>query len=259
MTDLLDTVAQRTRLDRAAAERAVRATLETLAERLSKGEARDLAERLPPNVAGWLHTDGGPEPFHYDEFLRRVAAREGVDAGTAERHARAVFWALGQAAPDEAEDVVAELPQDFAPVAAEALRRFAPAVDAEEFVAKVAAHGGIGAEEARSATEAVLETLAERISGGEVADLEAVLPVALRAPLERGRERTGGHATRMSLDAFLERIGRRLGVTPLQARRPVEAVFAALRETLPAKEFLDVTAELPYEYASVGARPHRDA
>src|SRR3954454_16300333 len=29
-----------------------------------------------------------------------------------------------------------------------------------------------------------------------------------------------------------------------------------LRETIPREGFLDVTAELPSEYASVGARPH---
>jgi uncharacterized protein (DUF2267 family) len=61
----------------------------------------------------------------------------------------------------------------------------------------------------------------------------------------------------MSLDDFLERVGRRLGVTPLEARRAVEAVFATMRETLPHDEFADVIAELPYEYASVGARPPR--
>ena len=45
-------------------------------------------------------------------------------------------------------------------------------------------------------------------------------------------------------------------MTPLQARGAVEAVFTTLRETIPHDEFVDVIAELPYEYASVGARPH---
>jgi uncharacterized protein (DUF2267 family) len=257
MSDPVDTVAQLTQLDREAAERAVRATLETLAERLSKGEALDLAERLPAPLAGWLATDGGPEPFHYDEFLRRVAAREGVDTTTAERHARAVFQALGQVAGDEVSDMAAELPQDFAPVISEAQRRFFRAVDAGTLETKVAARAGVDPEQARHVTEAVLETLAERISGGEVDDLEALLPVGLREPLERGKARSGGRATKLSLDRFLERVAQRLEVTPLDARRDVEAVFTALRETLPQEEFLDVTAQLPYEYASVGARPQR--
>jgi uncharacterized protein (DUF2267 family) len=42
-----------------------------------------------------------------------------------------------------------------------------------------------------------------------------------------------------------------------RARGAVEAVFNALRETIPHVEFLDVTAELPDEYASVDARPRR--
>jgi hypothetical protein len=46
----------------------------------------------------------------------------------------------------------------------------------------------------------------------------------------------------------------RPGQTPMQARGAVEAVFSALGETIPHDEFLDVTAELPYEYTSVGAR-----
>ncbi len=99
-----------------------------------------------------------------------------------------------------------------------------------------------------------LETLAERISGGEADDLEAVLPIALRAPLERGKSRSR-QARRLSLDEFLERVGRRLGVPPSVARRHVEAVFGALRESVPNEEWLDVLAELPGEYAAVGARP----
>jgi len=112
----------------------------------------------------------------------------------------------------------------------------------------------VSSEVARRITDAVLETLAERISGGEVYDLQAVLPIALHAPLDRGVARSR-QARRLSLEEFLERIGTRLGVTSLQARRHVEAVFGALRDTLPAEEWLDVLAELPGEYASVGARP----
>jgi uncharacterized protein (DUF2267 family) len=226
--------------------------LQTLAERLSAGEARDLAEQLPPPLSAALHTTGGPEPFRYDEFVRRVAERDGTDLETAERLARAVFIALAQSV-DEAEldDLAAELPQDFAPLIAEARRRFLRRVDAGTLIAKVAEHAEISTDAARRVTDAVLETLAERISAGEVDDLEALLPLELREPLERGK----GPPRRMSLDDFLERVASRLGITPLQARGLVAAVFRALRETLPRDEFLDVTAQLPLEYAAVGARP----
>jgi uncharacterized protein (DUF2267 family) len=258
MSDPIEIVAGIAHSDREQAEGAVRAVLTTLAERLSKGEALDLAEQLPEPLAAWLHTTSGPEPFHYDEFLQRVGAREGTDTETAERHAQAVFRALAQSVDaKEMDDVAAELPQDFAPLIAEARRQFFHAVDRDTFIAKVAEHATISEEAARRVAAGVFETLAERISGGEVDDLEALLPRELRDPLERGKAHSGGHASRMSLDDFLERVGRRLGVTPLEARRAVEAVFATMRETLPHDEFADVIAELPYEYASVGARPPR--
>jgi uncharacterized protein (DUF2267 family) len=252
--DPLGEIARVARIDRAAAERAARAVLQTLAERLSKGKARDLASRLPAPLAAWLHTTTDAEPFGYDEFLRRVAEREGVDIETAARHARAVFWALGgQVGADEAEALAAELPQDFAPLTAEAQRRFFDTVELETFLAKVAEQMRISEAAARRVAEAVLETLAERISGGEVDDLAARLPLELRPALERGRERSGGRPAKLSLDRFLKRVGERLGIDPLLARPCVEAVFVALRETLPRDELLDVIAELPNEYASVGA------
>jgi uncharacterized protein (DUF2267 family) len=253
--DPVTIVARALGIDRAQAERATRAVLRTLAERLSVGEARDLAERLPAPLSGWLYTTTGPEPFRYDEFLRRIAEREETDVGTAARDARAVFWALGETVGrDEIEDVAAELPHDFAEVVDEARGRFHPAVDADTFFADVAARAQVSPQIARRVTEVVLETLAERISGGEVDDLVAVLPLALRAPLERGKAHSR-QARRLSLDEFLERVGRRLGESPLQARGHVEAVFGTLRDTLPDDEWLDVLAELPREYAAVGALP----
>jgi uncharacterized protein (DUF2267 family) len=98
-------------VDRDAARNATAATLATLAERVAKGEARDLAAELPPELAPLVATNGPAERFDLDEFIRRVAEREGVDPATAERHASAVFVALGRAVtPKELEDVIAELP-----------------------------------------------------------------------------------------------------------------------------------------------------
>ncbi|MCO6008154.1 DUF2267 domain-containing protein [Actinoallomurus purpureus] len=93
------------------AERAARATLTTLAKRLSPGQARGLLERLPAEMKPWLHTQRVAEGFDVDEFLCRVAEREGVDVETTERHAHAVFFALGRAVSrDEIADVADELP-----------------------------------------------------------------------------------------------------------------------------------------------------
>jgi uncharacterized protein (DUF2267 family) len=99
-------------------------------------------------------------------------------------------------------------------------------------------------------TQAVLETLAERIAGGEVKDLISRLPVALHEPLRRGSERSGGKATRMSLDEFVT-VAERTGHSLEQARDDVRAVMVTLREAVGDDEFFDVAVQLPREYDPV--------
>lgn len=95
-------------------ERAVRAVLTTLAERLSRDKARDLLQWLPAEIKPWLHTERSAERFDVGEFLRRVAEREGVDPESAERDARAVFAALREAVGhDEYADLAVQLPSDY--------------------------------------------------------------------------------------------------------------------------------------------------
>ena len=95
-------------------ERAAAATLRTLGERLSTGEARDIARQLPGDLGEALRTDTDASAFDAAAFVRRVADREGVDLDTAERHIRAVFVALVRTLSEkELEDMVAELPQSY--------------------------------------------------------------------------------------------------------------------------------------------------
>jgi uncharacterized protein (DUF2267 family) len=252
----LTTVQQKAGLSRDAAERATRAALETLADRLSAGEARDIAAQLPPELAPWLATDSGAEPFDVDEFLRRMAQREAVDLSVAERHAHAVFDALGRTvSADEIADMKAQLPKDFAPLIGEAEGEFVRVLPAEGFLHRVAERAALDAGGARRATDAVLTTLAERISGGEVEDLIRRLPAELHAPLREGDALSNGAARRMSLDEFVRRIAEREGVTPGEAHEHARAVFATLREAVGDQEFLDVTAQLPLEYVALEARP----
>jgi uncharacterized protein (DUF2267 family) len=110
-------VTQALGIDREQAERAVRATLETLADRIDAGEARDLAARLSPPLAAAMYTTTPAEAFDAQEFLRRVAEREGVDVPTAQRHVPIVIEALERTVgEDEYRDMVAELPNDYAPL-----------------------------------------------------------------------------------------------------------------------------------------------
>jgi uncharacterized protein (DUF2267 family) len=246
-------VQQASGLGRGEAERAMRAVLETLAERLSAGEARDLALQLPPEVAPFLGTDSGAEPFDAEEFVRRVARREDVDQKEAARHARAVLLALSRSVSEEEfDDMVAELPKSFAPLLPRGDR--VEPMPADEFLRRVGERAGLDLEAAGRATAAVLQTLGERISGGEVRDLIDVLPAELHEPLRRGDELSNGAARRMSLTGFVRRVAEREGVIPAEAQEHARAVLATLREALPRKEWLDVTAQLPEEYAAIAAR-----
>jgi uncharacterized protein (DUF2267 family) len=252
----LTMVEQQTELDREAAERATRAVLETLAERLSPGEARDLRDQLPAELKPSMYDENPIDPFDVDEFLRRVASREGVDIATAEKHARAVLYVLGRAiSSDEIADMAADLPQDFAPLVAEATGERIDVMPADEFVRRVVQRTGLDVERARKATEAVLETLAERIAGGEVEDLIAHLPIEFHEALKRGNALSDGAARKMSLDKFLELIAEREGVTPDKAYEHARAVFATLREALTEKQFSDVTVQLRADYSELLAWP----
>ena len=101
-------------LDHEQAERAIRATLVTLAEYVSAEETSDLAAQLPREVKAMLakKTSAG-EPFPPKEFLRRVAGREQLSASEAFDRTRAVFDVLADAVTaGELDDVLAELPDE---------------------------------------------------------------------------------------------------------------------------------------------------
>lgn len=229
------------------AERAVRTVLETLGERIASGEARDLAEQLPPELSAYVMNDRDAQGFDRDDFVRRVAEREGVDPATAERHVRAVFTAIWRAVGrQELSDVAAELSKDYAP-----LLPIGPDVDVvayDTFIERVGERAGLDPDDARRAAEAVLETLAERIAGGEVQDLMVLLPDELHPALDRGVAASGGKATRMSLEDFVDRVAEREGVDHDRAHDTTRAVFTTLREALPDKEFRDIDSQLPAEY-----------
>jgi uncharacterized protein (DUF2267 family) len=157
--------------------------------RIDAGEARDLANEPPDEIAPWLATTTPAERLDIDEFLHRVAERESVDIETAERH-----------------------------------------------------------------IEAVLETLAMRIAGGEVDDLRARLPVQFHPALDRGKELSGGKTKRMRLDDVVRRVAEQKGISLARALEHVSAVLRAVREAVGEQEFLDVTSQLPAEYEALVRR-----
>jgi uncharacterized protein (DUF2267 family) len=222
-----------------------------LGQHLTRGEAADVVRGLPAELQAYAWSPGNPRRFPPEEFLRRVAEREGVDLLTAERHARAVFTALREAiGPDEYADVRAQLGKDYA--ALMDATTSVPAVDT--ILDAVAAEAGVDKEAARSLVEAVLETLAERIAPGDTDDIAARLPVALHPPLHRGRD-AGEPSRRMGPAEFARRVARRADISVEDAVHRIPAVFTVLRP-LVGDEFFDITVQLPDGYRPLlGAEP----
>src|SRR3954451_23493884 len=96
-------VQDRARLaSRGDAQRAIRSTLETLADRITDGAAENLAAQLPAEIGEHLRRNGRSgaatvEQFSLDEFFQRVTDREGVDPADAVYRARAVVEVMDEA------------------------------------------------------------------------------------------------------------------------------------------------------------------
>ena len=94
---LLQGVEMTAGLDRAAAERIVRATLATLAERLGREDFTPLAPRLPDELRQLPQEAAAePAPFPPEEFVRRAARRAGIDQDSAWVQSRGVLATLRQ-------------------------------------------------------------------------------------------------------------------------------------------------------------------
>jgi uncharacterized protein (DUF2267 family) len=250
--DFIETVEREGAVGRAEAERAARATLLTLGERISAGEARDIAAQLPRELRDLLGGNG-PQGFSAEEFLQRVQAIERVPIMDAEAHVRAVFAALRAAIDDEElADLASELPrplEDF--LVGDDLPEPSRPMSADAFLDRVARRTRLTRDGAARATDAVLERLAERISGGEAEDLARRLPPELRPPLERGRAVKGEPARWLPMKDFLIGLAEREGVTRAQARLHARGVLATLREAAGEDELEDAMSQLPAEYRSL--------
>lgn len=103
--------------DTTRASEIVAATLELLGQRLAGGEPADLAAQLPEELKEPLtrHT-GGAEEFDVDEFLRRLAQREGhgVSPEQARDHASVVLNTISSfVSRGEVSNVWSQLPAGY--------------------------------------------------------------------------------------------------------------------------------------------------
>ncbi|WP_165491940.1 DUF2267 domain-containing protein [Egibacter rhizosphaerae] len=113
--------------DRIEVVNATRSTLRVLGQRLSGGEAEDLAGRLTAELGGYLRERAGgqPEPFGIEVFMQRVAGEQGldVDEAVARERAEAVVQTLKETVgDDELEAAAAQLPDEYVKFFAEAGR-----------------------------------------------------------------------------------------------------------------------------------------
>jgi uncharacterized protein (DUF2267 family) len=100
-----------------AAVSAIRATLETLGDRLVLDEAQHLAAQLPQEIGYYLRQSDRMERFSLDEFFERVCEREKVDMPDATHHARVVMEVLTEAVDEtQMKQVRNQLPNEFNPL-----------------------------------------------------------------------------------------------------------------------------------------------
>jgi uncharacterized protein (DUF2267 family) len=118
--EFIEAVARRARVPSDEAEAITRATLETLTDRITAGEASRIAGQLPRELREHLHKTTSAigaqiaESFGVDEFVERVAARAGVDVAMADAGMRAVLSTIGEVVSrDELQDMVSQLPKEF--------------------------------------------------------------------------------------------------------------------------------------------------
>jgi uncharacterized protein (DUF2267 family) len=113
--EIIARVVERTGLFEGEAEALTHATLAALSERISGGEARDLAAQLPgPLQDDLLPSHEQAEGFSFDEFVTRVAERCRRDPVASKSAVEAVLATLREAVtPGEFDDVLSQLPREF--------------------------------------------------------------------------------------------------------------------------------------------------
>jgi uncharacterized protein (DUF2267 family) len=117
-------------------------------------------------------------------------------------------------------------------------------MDYGTFEQKVSERAGVPRDRAATLIRATLETLSERITGGEAKDLAAQLPKPAQEWLTGSPEA----AERFDLTEFIRRVAERAQIPPDEAREATRAVLRTLREAVTAGEFDDVMSQLPKEF-----------
>lgn len=243
MTEFSTIVSDRADVSTTEAERTAEAVLKTLSEGISHGEAADLGDELPEQFRRvLLDTDRArAEPPAFDEFVSRVSERLDVDEHEGLQRSQAVVAALSEVAGvDEVENARDQLPPEY-----EELFQPGEALGSENFVEAVADHGDLSKTHARSASEATLSVLGERLSKGEAEDVAEYLPDRAAdwlVPDEPAR------ALDYDYDELLAHVADEENISTERAERHVDAVTDVLAETVGESEFENMASQLPETY-----------
>jgi len=117
----------------------------------------------------------------------------------------------------------------------------------DEFIKEVQNRGHMESRmEAENATKATLETLAERLAGGEPKDLASQLPPEIAEYLRYDGEQD---PNRFSLNEFFERVTEKdSGVDEPRAVYHARVVIAVLQDAVTQGEIDHIRSQLPEEY-----------
>jgi putative drug exporter of the RND superfamily len=121
------------------------------------------------------------------------------------------------------------------------------ALSLDEFTGRVASRSGLSPAEAAEASDAVLETLGEQITGKERRVLAAHLPRRLRPALKAGAWRPED----FPLEEFLRRVGERQGESDGSPHETTRAVLSTLAEVVAKGEMDYLRAQLSPDYEAV--------
>jgi uncharacterized protein (DUF2267 family) len=198
LAEFLHRVAEREGVTEETAQEHARAVFAAVGKALDGKELHDMVSELPEDfhelvAAAWeAHEEtirlDAPK-IDADEFVRRVAARSGLDFDDAVLATTAVLEALGyRITKGEAEDIEAFLPRELHPpidlgevASGGAARR----LSLEEFLDRIADIEGLRRDDAREHAHAVLATLREALPEPEVHHLLSQLPEDYGSLLER--------------------------------------------------------------------------
>jgi uncharacterized protein (DUF2267 family) len=227
----------------AAAREVTEATLHTLGERITDGEAEDLARHLPNELVAALAEEppGEAEPFPLEEFVARVSERAAIEESDVVPVAGAVATALEEAVPEaEFEAAREQLPPAFDAV----VEPGGPAT-AEEFLDTIRERADLDSRDvARDVARATLRTLGERLTGGEAEDLAAPLPMEIDRYLLEAES-----GQRFDWQEFLDRVWEREGMRDPDDRADAayhaRAIMDIVAGAVPPGELEQVRDQLP--------------